>query len=45
VTRGKDPGVSFDTPMAAAFFLREGKIIRAVYCWDFAEALEAAGID
>jgi ketosteroid isomerase-like protein len=44
VTRGKDPGMSFDTPMAAAFVLRERKITRAQYFWDFAEALEAAGL-
>ena len=44
VTRGKDPGMSFDTPMAAAFFLHEGRITRADYFWDFADALEAAGL-
>jgi ketosteroid isomerase-like protein len=44
VTRGRDPGMSFDTAMAAAFFLRDGKIIRAQYYWDIAEALEAAGL-
>ena len=44
VTRGKDPGMSFDTPMAAAFFLREGRITRADFFWDFAEALEAVGL-
>ena len=43
VTRGKDPGMSFDTPMAAAFTFHEGKITRADYFWDFADALEAAG--
>jgi ketosteroid isomerase-like protein len=44
VTSGKDPGISFDTAMAAAFFLRDGKITRADYCWNFAEALEAVGL-
>jgi ketosteroid isomerase-like protein len=44
VTGGKDPGMSFDTAMAAAFFLRDGKIVRAQYCWDIAEALEAVGL-
>jgi ketosteroid isomerase-like protein len=44
VTRGKDTGMSFDTPMAAVFLLRSGKIIRAQYFWDYAEALEAAGL-
>jgi ketosteroid isomerase-like protein len=42
VTGGKEAGMSFDTAMAAAFFLRERKIIRAQYCWDIADALEAA---
>jgi ketosteroid isomerase-like protein len=44
VTRGRDPGMSFDTSMAAAFVLREGKITRGQYFWDFADALEAAGL-
>jgi ketosteroid isomerase-like protein len=44
VTRGKDPGMSFDTSMTAVFVLREHKITRANYFWDFAEALEAAGL-
>jgi ketosteroid isomerase-like protein len=44
VTSGKDPGISFDTTMAAAFFLRHGRIVRAQYCWDMAEALEAVGL-
>ena len=44
VTGGRDPGMSFDTALAAAFFLRDGKIIRAWYCWDIADALEAAGL-
>lgn len=44
VTRGKDPGMSFNTPMAASFVLRDRKITRARYFWDFAEALEAAGV-
>ena len=42
VTRGRDPGMSFDTPMAAAFVLREGRISRAEFFMDFADALEAA---
>jgi ketosteroid isomerase-like protein len=44
VTRGTDTGMSFDTPMAAVFLLRGGKIIRAQYFWDYTEALEAAGL-
>ena len=44
VTLGKEGGMSFDTPMAAAIVLRDRKIIRADYFWDFAEALEAAGL-
>jgi ketosteroid isomerase-like protein len=44
VTRGRDPGMSFDTPMAASFVLRDRKITRAEYFWDFAEALKAAGL-
>jgi ketosteroid isomerase-like protein len=44
VTRGKDTGISFDTTMAAAFFLREGRIIRARYFWDYPDAVEAAGL-
>jgi ketosteroid isomerase-like protein len=43
VTRGRSVGMPFDTPMSAAFFLRDRKIIRAHYVWEFAEALEAAG--
>ena len=44
VTTGKEPGIAFDTSMAAAFFLRDRKITRAEYYWNFAEALEAAGL-
>jgi ketosteroid isomerase-like protein len=44
VTRGKDPGMTFDTPMAAMFVLREGVITRAEYFWELADALEAAGL-
>jgi ketosteroid isomerase-like protein len=42
VTAGKDPGIAFDTSMASAFFLRDGRIIRCEYYWDFEDALEAA---
>ena len=44
VTTGKDAGISFDTSMASAFFLCDGKIFRAQYSWDFADALKAAGL-
>lgn len=44
VTTGKEPGLSFDTAMAAAFFLEHKKITRAEYYWTFADALEAAGL-
>jgi ketosteroid isomerase-like protein len=43
VTSGSDPGVSFDTPMAVIFQLKDGKVTEARYFWDLAEALEAAG--
>jgi ketosteroid isomerase-like protein len=42
ITVGKEPGISFDTSMGTVFFLRDGKIIRAEYFWDFDDALEAA---
>ena len=44
VTSGKDPGLSFDTALAAVFFLRERKITRVRYFWELAKALEAAGV-
>jgi ketosteroid isomerase-like protein len=44
VTRGRDTGMSFDTPMAAVFLLRGGRIIRARYFWEYDDALEAAGL-
>jgi ketosteroid isomerase-like protein len=44
VTRGEDPGISFDTPMAAIFWVEGGKITRGRYFWDVADALEAAGL-
>jgi ketosteroid isomerase-like protein len=43
VTRGKEPGISFDTPMAVSLFLDQGKITRANFFWDI-DALEAAGL-
>jgi ketosteroid isomerase-like protein len=43
VTQGRD-GMSFDTPMAAVFVLADGKVVRNDYFWDFADALEAAGL-
>jgi ketosteroid isomerase-like protein len=43
VTSGSDPGISFDTPMAAIFLLEDGKVVWARYFWELAEALEAAG--
>lgn len=45
VTRGKDPGISFETPMAVVFDLKDRKIIRAHYYWEIAQALEAAGLE
>jgi hypothetical protein len=36
--------MSFDTPMAALFVVREGVITRGEYFWDFAKALEAVGL-
>jgi ketosteroid isomerase-like protein len=44
VTRGRDTAMSFDTPMAAVFLLRGGRIVRARYFWEYDEALEAAGL-
>lgn len=44
MTRGKDDGLQFDTPVSAVFFFKEGKVMRAQYFWDKAEALEAAGL-
>jgi ketosteroid isomerase-like protein len=44
VTRGKDTGMSFDTPMAAVFRLRRGRIVRARYFWEYDDALKAAGL-
>ena len=44
VTRRNNPEMSFDTPMAIVLDLREGRITRAHYFWDDAQALEAAGL-
>jgi ketosteroid isomerase-like protein len=44
ITRGRDTGMSFDTPMAAVFRLRGGRIVRARYFWEYDDALEAAGL-
>jgi ketosteroid isomerase-like protein len=44
VTRGSDANFSFDTPMAVAITLKAGKITRAEFFWDVAEALKAAGV-
>jgi ketosteroid isomerase-like protein len=44
VTIGKEPGISFDTPMAAVFFLDGRKIRRAQFFWDIEEALKAADL-
>jgi ketosteroid isomerase-like protein len=44
VTRGKDPGISFDTPMATVFSLRDQKITRMEFFWNTAQALESAGL-
>jgi ketosteroid isomerase-like protein len=43
VTRAEG-GMSFDTPMGVAFFLRDGKIVRANYHWDVADAQRSAGL-
>jgi len=42
VTRS-EAGMAFDTPMALAMFLRDGRIARAEYYWDAEEALAAVG--
>ena len=44
VTKGADTGLPFDTPMAAVFFMTDGKIRRGHYFWKIDEALEAAGL-
>ena len=44
VTRSRDTGMSFDTPMTAVFLLRGGRIVRARYFWEYDDALEAAGL-
>jgi ketosteroid isomerase-like protein len=44
VTRGADTGLPFETPMTAVFFFGGGKIKRAEYYWERADALEAAGL-
>ena len=44
VTKGADTGLPFETPMAAVFVMTQGKITRGEYFWEFAEALEAAGL-
>jgi ketosteroid isomerase-like protein len=36
-----DAGMEFDTPMAVAMFLRDGRIFRAEYYWQPEEALAA----
>jgi len=44
VTKGADTGLPFETPLAAVFFMRDGKIRRGQYFWKIDEALEAAGL-
>jgi len=44
VTKGADTGLPFETPMAAVFLMKEGKIARGEYFWKIDEALEAAGL-
>lgn len=40
-----ESGMEFDTPMAVAIFLREGRIARAKYFWEPVEARAAVGLD
>ena len=44
VTKGAGTGIPFDTPMAAVFFMTDGKIRRGRYFWKIDDALEAAGL-
>ncbi len=44
VTRGKDSGIPFETPMAAVYTVTESKVVRAEFFWEPAGALEAAGL-
>jgi ketosteroid isomerase-like protein len=44
LTKGAGTGLPFDTPMAAVFFMADGKIKTGRYFWTADEALEAAGL-
>jgi ketosteroid isomerase-like protein len=44
VTKGAGTGIPFDTPMAAVFFVIDGKIKRGRYFWKTEDALKAAGL-
>jgi ketosteroid isomerase-like protein len=44
VTKGAGTGLPFDTPMAAVFFMTDGKIRRGRFFWKIDDALEAAGL-
>ena len=44
ITKGADTGLPFETPMAAVFFMRDGKIKQGRYFWKIDDALEAAGL-
>lgn len=43
VTKGKESGIPFESPVTILFRLRRGRIVRLEYYFDHAEALEAAG--
>ena len=44
VTRGDDPNISFNTPMAVVITLDEGTITREDYFWGLEQALEAVAL-
>jgi ketosteroid isomerase-like protein len=44
LTTSGDTGLPFETPMAATFFFRDGRITLGQYYWHMSEALEAAGL-
>jgi ketosteroid isomerase-like protein len=43
VTKGKESGIPFESPVTILFRLRRGRIVRLEYYFDHADALEAAG--
>jgi ketosteroid isomerase-like protein len=44
VTKGGGSGVLTDRPISGAYLVREGSITEVRFCWDHADALQAAGV-